>query len=125
MEWLFKVGSTGSALALVFQLREIPIFHGSVTPGEHTLQVLLKMRGSGFGVFSYLRGYKFDVKSSHTFTLEKGKAVHLKVIAWEKGDVTTPIEQRPAIRYVSQDDQNVRGEDEEPTAPRGDRRHRQ
>jgi hypothetical protein len=95
-------------------IREIPIFHGSVTPGEHTLQVLLKMRGSGYGVFSYLRGYKFDVKSSHTFTLEKGKALHLKVIAWEKGDVTTPIEQRPAIRYIALDDQDVGGEGEQP-----------
>ncbi len=98
-------------------VREIPIFHGSVTPGEHTLQVLLKMRGSGYGVFSYLRGYKFDVKSSHTFTLEKGEAVHLKVLAWEKGDVTTPIEQRPAIRYIDKDDQDVRGEGERPGAP--------
>jgi hypothetical protein len=51
-------------------------------------------------VFSYLRGYKFEVKSSHAFTVTEGKAIELEVIAWEKGGVTTPLEQRPAVRYV-------------------------
>jgi hypothetical protein len=71
-----------------------------VPPGDHTLQVMLKLRGHGYGVFSYLRGYKFDVKSAHSFTVTEGKTIELKVILWEKGGVTTPLEQRPAIRYV-------------------------
>ena len=44
--------------------KEISIFSGSVPPGDHTLQVVLKLRGHGYGVFSYLRGYKFQVPSS-------------------------------------------------------------
>ncbi len=79
---------------------EIPIFSGTIPPGDHTLQVLVQLRGHGYGVFSYLRGYKFEVKSSHAFTVTEGKAVELEVIAWEKGGVTTPLEQRPAVRYV-------------------------
>ncbi|HVW29018.1 MAG TPA: hypothetical protein VHC69_26820 [Polyangiaceae bacterium] len=79
---------------------EIPIFSGSIAPGDHTLQVLVQLRGHGYGVFSYLRGYKFEVKSSHAFTVTEGKAIDLQAIAWEKGGVTTPLEQRPAVRYV-------------------------
>jgi hypothetical protein len=79
--------------------KSIPIFSGSVPPGDHTLQVLLKLQGHGYGVFSYLRGYKFEVKSANSFTVTEGKTIELKVIAWEKGGVTTPLEDRPAVRY--------------------------
>ena len=80
--------------------RRIPIYRGSIPPGDHTLQVLLELRGHGYGVFSYLRGYRFEVRSSHSFTVTEGKAISLKAIAYEKGGVTTPLEQRPAVRYV-------------------------
>ncbi len=80
--------------------KEIPIFKGSISPGDHTLQILLKLRGHGYGVFSYLRGYQFEVKESHSFSVTEGKVVDLDVIAWEKGGVTTPLEQRPAIRHL-------------------------
>ena len=79
--------------------KTIPIFSGSIPPGDHTLQVLLKLQGYGYGVFSYLRGYNFEVKSSTSFTVTEGKTIELKVIAWEKGGVTTPLEDRPDVRY--------------------------
>jgi hypothetical protein len=80
--------------------KSIPIFSGSIPPGDHTLQVLIKLQGYGYGVFSYLRGYKFEIKSTHSFTVAEGKTMRVEVVAWEKGGVTTPLEQRPAIRYV-------------------------
>lgn len=80
--------------------KEIPIFSGSVPPGDHTLQVLLQFRGYGYGMFSYLRGYRFEVKSTHSFTVTEGKAIELTATAYEKGGVTTPVEQRPALRFV-------------------------
>jgi len=80
--------------------KSIPVYEGSIPPGDHTLQVVLELRGHGYGVFSYLRGYKFEVRSSHSFTVTDGKAVTLRAIAYEKGGVTTPLEQRPAVRYV-------------------------
>lgn len=90
-----------SEAGLLESRKQIPIFSGSIPPGDHTLQVVLRLRGHGYGVFSYLRGYKFDLKSSHSFTITEGKTVQLDTVAWEKGDVTTPLEQRPAIRYES------------------------
>jgi len=80
--------------------KEIPIFIGSIPPGDHTVQIVLQLRGNGYGVFSYLKGYKFKVPSSHSFTITEGKTVKLDVIAWEKGDVTTDLTDRPAIRFT-------------------------
>jgi hypothetical protein len=79
--------------------KEIPIFSGSVPPGDHTVQVVLSFQGNGYGVFTYLRGYKFEVKSSHAFTAVEGKTLTLSATALEKGGVTTPLEQRPAIEW--------------------------
>lgn len=78
----------------------IPIFNGSIPPGDHTVQVLINLQGHGYGVFSYLRGYRFEVRSSHSFTAVEGKTTRLRILAYEKGGVTTPLEERPAIRYL-------------------------
>jgi hypothetical protein len=78
---------------------EIPIFNGSIPPGDHTLQALINLQGNGYGVFSYLRGYRFEVRSSHSFSAVEGKTVVLDAVAYEKGSVTTPLEERPAVRY--------------------------
>jgi hypothetical protein len=79
--------------------KEIPIYTGSVPPGDHTIQVALTFQGNGYGVFSYLRGYKFEVKSSHAFTAVEGKVLEVIATAFEKGGVTTPLEQRPTIEW--------------------------
>jgi hypothetical protein len=93
----FNKRYSGSQLS---EKRLIPIFTGSLPPGDHTVQVLLQLRGHGYGVFSYLEGYRLTVKSAHSFTVTEGKTVDLTVVAWEKGGVTTPLVQRPTIRYV-------------------------
>jgi hypothetical protein len=79
--------------------KEIPVFNGSMPPGDHTVQVVLNFQGNGYGVFTYLRGYKFEVKSAHSFTAVEGKTLQLVATALEKGGVTTPLEQRPAIEW--------------------------
>jgi hypothetical protein len=79
--------------------KTIPIYSGSMPPGDHTIQLSLSFQGNGFGVFSYLRGYKFEVKSSHAFTALEGKALTVTATAYEKGDITTPLEQRPTIEW--------------------------
>ena len=79
--------------------KEIPIFNGSIPPGDHTVQVKLKFQGNGYGVFTYLRGYKFDVQSAHQWTAVEGKTIGLVATALEKGGVTTPLEQRPTVEW--------------------------
>jgi hypothetical protein len=79
---------------------EFDIYNGSIVPGEHTLTVKLEYRGHGYGIFSYLKGYRFKVSSSHTFTAPEGKAATLRVVGYEKGGPSAPLEDRPAIRYI-------------------------
>jgi hypothetical protein len=79
--------------------KEIPIFSGSIPPGDHTVSVKLRYQGNGYGVFTYLKGYKFDFTSSHSFTAVEGKTLQLNAVALEKGGVTTPLEQRPGMEW--------------------------
>lgn len=78
---------------------EFEIFNGRIVPGQHQIAVRLVYRGHGYGVFSYLEGYKFKVSSSYTFNAEAGKVTTVKVVGYEKGGFTTDIKDRPAVRY--------------------------
>ncbi|MBS2018468.1 MAG: OmpA family protein [Deltaproteobacteria bacterium] len=79
--------------------KEIPIFNGSIPPGDHTVQMKINLRGNGYGVFTYLRGYNFEVTSAHSFTAVEGKQLQVIATALEKGGVTTPLEQRPQVQW--------------------------
>ena len=57
----------------------------------HAVGVLL-YQGNGFGVFSYLKGYKMTVKSSHTFVAGEAKATAITVVGYEKGNMTTNLQ---------------------------------
>jgi hypothetical protein len=80
------------------------VYNGSIVPGEHTLTVQLEYRGHGYGIFSYLKGYRFKVSSSHTFTAPEGKGATLRIVGYEKGGPTAPLEERPAVRYIERVD---------------------
>ena len=79
--------------------QEFEIFNGRIVPGQHQIAVRLVYRGRGYGVFSYLEGYKFTVSSSYTFNAEPGKVTTVKVVGYEKGGITTDLKDRPAVRY--------------------------
>jgi len=80
--------------------KEIEVFNGSIVPGNDTLSVQMFYQGNAYGVFQYLKGYKFIAKSSHTFTATEGKQLQLKVVGYEKGNaVTTDPKDRPAVDF--------------------------
>jgi hypothetical protein len=79
--------------------KDIPIYSGSITPGDHSLSALLTFQGNGYGVFTYLRGYKFEVKSTHSFTAVEGKTLSVTATSYESGGVTTPLQDRPKIEW--------------------------
>ena len=91
--------------------REVDIYDGSIVPGEHTLTVNLEYRGHGYGIFSYLKGYRFRVRSNYSFTAPEGKAITVRVVGYEKGGPTAPLEERPAIRYIERMEGTSRGEE--------------
>jgi hypothetical protein len=77
----------------------IPVFSGSVPPGDHTLQVVLNLNGNGYGVFTYLKSFHFELKGNHAFTSVEGKTLTLTITAYEKGGVTTALSDRPSIEF--------------------------
>ena len=89
---------------------EFEVFNGRLAPGRHQLSVQLVFRGSGFGLFSYMRDYKFKQSSAHSIDAEPGKVITVKVVALEKGGLTSELKDRLDIRY----EQEVR--EEEPPA---------
>ena len=80
-------------------LQEFDVYNGAIQPGSHTLSVALVYQGNGFGVFSYLKGYKFNVKSSHTFVAGESKTTNITVVGYEKGNITTQLSDKPAIDF--------------------------
>lgn len=84
---------------MIAEAGEVPAFTGTIPPGAHTVQVLVNLTGTGFGVFSYLKGYKFEIRSDHSFTSIEGKTTNLQVVSFEKGGATARFEERPAVRY--------------------------
>ena len=82
--------------------KKIKIYSGALVPGEHTISVHLEYKGFGYGFFAYLKGYKFKVRSSHAFSVDAGKAKTLIVVSFEKGGITTPLDERPALKYIEQ-----------------------
>jgi hypothetical protein len=80
-------------------MQEFDIYNGAIQPGSHTLSVALVYQGNGFGVFSYLKGYKFNVKSSHTFVAGESKTTNITVVGFEKGNITTQLSDKPAVDF--------------------------
>ena len=90
-----KVDDTGR----LADMPEFDVYNGAIQPGNHTLSVQVVYQGSGFGVFSYLKGYKFKASSSNTFLAADGKATQVTVVGYEKGGMTTNMEDKPAIEF--------------------------
>lgn len=92
---------------------ELEIFNGSIAPGNHQISVFLEYHGHGYGFFNYLKGYKFRIKSSYTFTAEEGKQTTIKIVGYEKGGITTELKDRPAVRYDLETTRELRRADVE------------
>jgi hypothetical protein len=91
-----EVDESGAKLT---EKREVPVWDGNIVEGSHTLTVNLVYKGNGTGVFRYLSAYKWTLKDNITFTAEPGKVVTIESVGFEKGNFTTPTEERPAIRF--------------------------
>lgn len=102
---------------------EFEVFNGRIVPGNHNIIVRMVYRGSGYGIFSYLEGYKFKLQSNQTFTAEGGKVTTVKVVGYEKGGITADIKDKPAIRYdisTTKDQTPQKGAEQAP-APAADK----
>jgi hypothetical protein len=81
------------------EMTDFDIYNGAIQPGSHTLTVVLLYQGNGFGVFSYLKGYKFTAKSSQSFVAAESKTTSITVVGYEKGNLTTQLSDKPAVEF--------------------------
>jgi len=79
--------------------REFKVFDGALPPGNHNLTVNMKLRGSGFGVFSYVKNYTFNVQSSTSFIAEEGKSCQVRVVANERKGIGRSFTERPNVTF--------------------------
>lgn len=49
--------------------------------------------------YVYVRSYCFRLRARHRFFVERGTLGRIRVFAYERGNVTTPYEERPALRF--------------------------
>lgn len=92
---------------------EMEVFSGSIAPGSHQLSVFLEYHGHGYGVFSYLKDYKFKLKSSYTFDADEGKVTTVRIVGYEKGGITTQLKDRPSVRFDIEMARELRQDDGE------------
>lgn len=79
--------------------REFKLHDGAISSGNHTLSVSMILRGNGFGVFSYVDRYTFNVQSSYAFTAEDGKSCEVWVRLRERKGIGRSFIERPAVEY--------------------------
>lgn len=79
--------------------REFKVFDQALPPGNHNLTVNMKLRGNGFGVFSYVKDYTFNVQSSTAFVAEEGKSCQVRVIANERKGIGRSFTERPNVSF--------------------------
>jgi hypothetical protein len=78
--------------------RAVTAFRGGVSPGEHVVRVTVDLAGNS-SVLPYMKAYHFEVSDVRRFVATEGHPATVTVGAFERGDVTTPLELRPAISW--------------------------
>lgn len=74
------------------------IYNGAISPGTHTLTIEFNYQGSGAKVFNYMEGYDLRVPETCKFAVEEGTATIVEIVAFEAGDATTSVENRPDLK---------------------------
>jgi hypothetical protein len=72
------------------------IVSGAVKPGPHVVSARLTYRGDR-GVFSYMKGYKLNVKSEQVLTAPADRTVNFTVVGRENTGVTVPLDRRVVV----------------------------
>jgi hypothetical protein len=70
-----------------------------VAAGRHIVSVAYRMRGKGSGVYAYMSGYEFKVKSSHTFNVAPAQTTCLSVLLYFLDDPELEFGDRPRVDF--------------------------
>ncbi len=75
------------------------VFDASVLPGNHTMDVVYTLRATGYGLFTYMEEYRFELRSQYHFSTPRDHAVELAVEAVDRG-VGAELRDRPALKFT-------------------------
>lgn len=78
---------------------EMMIFDGTMSTGEHTLSVEMKLRGSSVGFINYVDQYAFNVQSSLQFASAEGQACIIRVLSESRSVLSYSYYERPNIQF--------------------------
>jgi len=76
--------------------KSIVIVSGAVKPGQHVVAAHLTYRGDR-GVFSYMKGYKLNVRSAQMLTAPSDRTVNFTVVGSENKGLTVPLDKRVVV----------------------------
>ena len=78
--------------------KEIELFQGQIVPGNHQLSVNLVYAGNGYGIFSYLKGYRFKIRSATPSQRRRESSPRLRWLVMSVAGSRRTCE-RPTVRY--------------------------
>jgi hypothetical protein len=73
------------------------IASGAVKPGPHVVSARLTYQGDR-GVFTYMKGYKLNVRSDQVLTTPADRTVSFTVVGAENRGINVPFERRVTVR---------------------------
>lgn len=75
------------------------VFDGAMTPGLHNISIGLEYVGNGFGMFSYMNGYRVAVRASQQVMIEDGMTAEITIRGYEDASGGAAYEERPSIEF--------------------------
>ncbi len=81
----------------LYKTKSFDVFGGPIAPGNHSVSAVATYRGHGYGLFEYMSKYTFTAKGSNQFVAGEGKTARVECRGFEKGGMTTKMENRTAI----------------------------
>lgn len=79
------------------------IANHNMAPGNHTLSVEMVYQGDS-SLFSYIKGYEFELKANYTFYASRGKITKVTSVGYLQDNVTYDLRDRPSIKFKIKQD---------------------
>ncbi len=80
-------------------MKELVVYDGGISPGEHRVSVRLVYRAHGWGVFSCLNGYEVTVNKVLMFEAEAGKKTQVETSGLSAAPLPPTFEDPPEFRF--------------------------
>jgi hypothetical protein len=79
--------------------KEYEIINKEISPGQHSVEIKVSLRGNGRGFFSYVNKYSFTVNRVGTFVAKQGDECQLIVEIYEKRGLGVSFLDKPQIAF--------------------------